>query len=143
DEYSDVGGTSNPKAAFNWLLSQDAGLMLRGSWGTSFRAPSFGEFSPISNVAWNGWGLPNNVFTNNATISVTCDGPGGNSGNAPAGSGAAKLRQAGFACNSQPGGLSLNGGGKAAVDADWRNWFNVSQKVLEPENSINYSAGFQ
>src|ERR1051326_2495987 len=31
------GGTSNPKLAFTWLLSEDAGATIRGSWGTSFR----------------------------------------------------------------------------------------------------------
>ena len=51
------------------------GLTVRGSWGTSFRAPSFGEFSPISNVAWNGWGLQNSTapFPNNANIVISCD----------------------------------------------------------------------
>ena len=77
DQYSDVGGTSNPKVAFNWEISEDLGLTVRGSWGTSFRAPSFGEFSPISNVAWNGWGLQNApgaaAFPNNANIVVSCD----------------------------------------------------------------------
>jgi len=142
DQYSDVGGTSNPKAAFNWLLSEDAGFMLRGSWGTSFRAPNFGEFSPISNVAWNGWGLSSAPgaaqFQNNAHINVLCTGA-----TAPAGSGGRKLQTAGFGCNSEPAGLSLNGGGKAAVLTGMRNWFNVDQQVLEPEKSTNWSAGFQ
>ena len=138
DLYSDVGGTSNPKVAFNWVVSDDIGLTIRGSWGTSFRAPSFGEFSPISNVAWNGWGLPSGVFTNNARIVIDC----GTGTTAPAGSGAAKLQAAGFACNSQPAGLSLNGGGKAAVDAHFRQYFNQSEAKLEPELSTNWGVGF-
>jgi iron complex outermembrane receptor protein len=138
DQYSDAGGTSNPKVAFTWLTSNDLGLAFRGSWGTSFRAPSFGEFSPISNVAWNGWGLPNNIFSNNATIQISCD----SSGRPPAGSGAEKLFNAGFACGSQPGGLSLNGGGKAAVDAHFRTYTNTDKAVLHPELSTNYGAGF-
>src|SRR5262249_28764631 len=80
DQYSDVNGTSNRKLAFNWEISEDLGLTLRGSWGTSFRAPNFGEFSPISNVAWNGWGLQNApgaaAFQNNATIQIACDASG-------------------------------------------------------------------
>jgi outer membrane receptor protein involved in Fe transport len=142
DQYSDVGGTSNPKLAFNWEVSEDLGLTFRGSWGTSFRAPSFGEFSPISNVAWNGWGLQNAPgaaqFQNNATIQVACDA----SGKPPAGSGAEKLFNAGFACNSQPAGLSLNGGGKAAVDAHFRTYFNQDNQVLRPELSTNWGFGF-
>jgi len=138
DQYSDVGGTSNPKLAFNWSpFSEDVGLTIRGGWGNSFRAPNFGEFSPISNVGWNGWGLPAGVFSNNATISVTCV-----NGVAPANSGAAKLQGAGFTCGSQPAGLSLNGGGKASVDAHFRAYFNQDQAVLEPERSTNWAIGF-
>ena len=139
DQYSDAGGTSNPKVAFNWVVSDDLGLTFRGSWGTSFRAASFGEFSPISNVAWNGWGLPTGLFTNNASIAIACD-PATNL--APAGSGAAKLQAAGFGCNSTPAGISLNGGGKAAVDAHFRTYFNQSEQKLEPEHSTNWGVGF-
>lgn len=38
DKYSDVGGTTNPKFGVNWVPVQ--GLKLRGSYGTSFRAPT-------------------------------------------------------------------------------------------------------
>src|SRR6185369_601887 len=31
DQYSDVGGTSNPKIAFNWTISEDWGLTARGA----------------------------------------------------------------------------------------------------------------
>src|ERR1051326_5846132 len=45
DQYSDFGGTSNAKAAFNWVVSDDIGLTLRGAWGQSFRAPDYAETS--------------------------------------------------------------------------------------------------
>src|SRR6267154_655055 len=64
DQYNDVGGTSNPKVAFNWNISEDAGLTVRGSWGTSFRAPGFGELSPLANnnvQAWNTSTFPTTV----------------------------------------------------------------------------------
>jgi iron complex outermembrane receptor protein len=144
DQYSDVGGTSNPKVAFDWLVSEDIGLTLRGSWGTSFRAPSFGEFSLISNVAWNGWGLQGAgggaAFQNNANIVVTCDPK---TGRPAPGSGAEKLFLGGFACNSAPEGLSLNGGGKAAVVADFRTFTNQQAQTLHPELATNWSAGFE
>src|SRR5262249_39724238 len=102
---------------------------------------SFGEFSPISNVAWNGWGLQNAAgaaqFPNNAVIQIACT-----NGQPVAGSGSAKLFAAGVGRNSQPAGISLNGGGKAAVDAHFRTYFNQSEQKLEPEKSLNYSAGF-
>jgi outer membrane receptor protein involved in Fe transport len=46
DQYSDVKGTSNPKVAFNWAPIDD--LTIRGTWGTSFRAPVFSELSPLA-----------------------------------------------------------------------------------------------
>lgn len=47
DKYSDVGKTTNPKIGINW--SPVDTLMLRGSYGTSFRAPSFPEIFGNSN----------------------------------------------------------------------------------------------
>jgi iron complex outermembrane receptor protein len=38
DDYSDVGGTFNPKVGVTW--KPGAGLSIRGNWGTSFNAPS-------------------------------------------------------------------------------------------------------
>lgn len=44
DKYSDAGETTNPKFGATWVVS-DA-LSLRGSWGTSFRAPGLSERNP-------------------------------------------------------------------------------------------------
>ncbi len=41
DHYSDVGATTNPKFGINW--EPFYGFKLRGSYGTSFRAPTFPE----------------------------------------------------------------------------------------------------
>jgi hypothetical protein len=72
DQYSDVAGTSNPKVAFNWTVSEDVGLTIRGAWGTSFRAPSFGETSPLANNNIQGWNMPA-IFAQSANITVNCD----------------------------------------------------------------------
>jgi iron complex outermembrane receptor protein len=45
DHYSDFGGTTNPKIAATWNLTDD--LKLRGSWGTSFRAPALTDINPF------------------------------------------------------------------------------------------------
>lgn len=37
DDYSDFGSTTNPKLALRWQPARE--LLLRGSWGTGFRAP--------------------------------------------------------------------------------------------------------
>ena len=39
DRYSDAGSTFNPKVGLSWQASRL--LRLRGTWGTSFRAPPF------------------------------------------------------------------------------------------------------
>ncbi|HVI99856.1 MAG TPA: TonB-dependent receptor [Sphingomonas sp.] len=41
DDYSDVGSTTNPKFGVNW--SPVTGVVLRGSYGQSFRAPLFSQ----------------------------------------------------------------------------------------------------
>jgi iron complex outermembrane receptor protein len=53
DDYSDVGNTTNPKFGINW--SPVDGLRLRGSYGTSFRAPTIPEI----------YGNSNNLFVQN------------------------------------------------------------------------------
>jgi iron complex outermembrane recepter protein len=53
DDYSDVGSTTNPKYGVSWAPIQ--GLNIRGSYGTSFRAPQFAEI----------YGNSNNLFQQN------------------------------------------------------------------------------
>src|SRR5690606_27515090 len=48
DQYSDFGGTRNPRVAVDWEPIED--LVLRWSWGTSFRAPAFSETSRFARV---------------------------------------------------------------------------------------------
>src|SRR5215471_2753265 len=137
DQYSDVGGTSNPKVAFNWSPIDD--LTIRGAWGTSFRAPNFGEFSPVTNFAFGASGLPNSVFISNVQTLISCDPA---TGRPSPGSGAEKLFNAGLACGSDPAGMWVGGSAKPAVDAYWRRYVNRSEEVLEPEIATNWSIGF-
>lgn len=46
EEYSDVGETVNPKFGATWELVR--GLSLRGSYGTSFRAPLLSQIAPTT-----------------------------------------------------------------------------------------------
>jgi iron complex outermembrane receptor protein len=54
EHYSDFGGTQNPKLGFTWESLR--GLTVRGSYGTSFRAPLFNELrqdpTSIGYFAW-------------------------------------------------------------------------------------------
>jgi outer membrane receptor protein involved in Fe transport len=139
DQYDDVGGTSNAKLAFNWNPIES--FTVRGAWGQSFRAPNFGEFSQVSNVAWQGWNFGNLFANNTVQIQIACAGTGPGAA-PPAGSGADKLFQAGFGCSTAQGGISLNGGGRVAVDTGMRDYANISQQVLDPEKAVNWSIGF-
>ncbi|MEN7535590.1 TonB-dependent receptor plug domain-containing protein [Aurantiacibacter flavus] len=47
DEYSDVGGTTNPKFGLTWEPVD--GFTLRGSYGTSFRAPELNQVNGSNN----------------------------------------------------------------------------------------------
>ena len=134
DQYTGdlVGGTSNPKVGFTWELSEDAGLSVKGSWGTSFRFANAGEYSPVFSTAIGGFNLPSAFLNPTDAITVQCIGNA-----ATPGSGAVKEKAAGFACNDTPGGISQGG---APIPYLRPNGFNGGP-VLSPESSINYSIG--
>lgn len=46
DSYSDAGDTTNPKIGLTWRPTDE--LLIRGSWGTSFRAPTLIEANPAT-----------------------------------------------------------------------------------------------
>lgn len=50
EDYSDFGQTFNPKAGLSWKPIQ--GLNLRGSWGTSFKAPLLSQLNAGNSYAW-------------------------------------------------------------------------------------------
>jgi outer membrane receptor protein involved in Fe transport len=51
EEYSDFGSTTNPKVALRWQPTD--GIMLRGSWATSFRAPPFWDLYAPAETGWS------------------------------------------------------------------------------------------
>lgn len=51
ERYSDFGSTRNPKIALRWQASP--ALMLRASWGTSFKPPSFHDLYQPSLEDWS------------------------------------------------------------------------------------------
>jgi outer membrane receptor protein involved in Fe transport len=72
DQYSDVQGTSNPKVSFNWSPIED--VTIRGTWGNSFRAPVFGEISPLANVAITGRNMADLGFASDSQPIGGCAG---------------------------------------------------------------------
>ena len=147
DQYSDVQGTSNPKLAFNWAPIND--LTIRGAWGTSFRAPVFGEISPLANIAIAGQNLGILAQTTTGIQAGCTTGPTGNL--PPQYSGAWKVQSS--SGNGMPGsatscvtslllpaGISMNGGSAGSDPIRFGNFQGWSR--LTPELSTNWGIGF-
>src|SRR6185295_7153309 len=134
------GGTSNPKIGFNWGLSEDAGVSIRGSWGTSFRFANAGEYSTIASANFQDFGLPGSGAF--GTINIQCT-----SGAPPAGSAADALFNAGFGCAAPPPpGLGYGGAPHKEVRlyTDPNTGLPATREgglTLPPESSTNYSLG--
>ncbi len=146
DQYSDVNGTTNPKVAFNWAPIDD--LTIRGTWGTSFRAPVFSEISPSLGLGATGVNLPQ--FTGQAaSINTGCTA---GSDLPPVGSGAWKVQSSAgngmpgsaTACVAsliQPAGITV-AGSSGAAEAIRANGFK-GWSGLKPELATNWGIGFQ
>ncbi|MBO9669170.1 MAG: TonB-dependent receptor [Sphingobium sp.] len=62
DHYSDFGSTTNAKVSATWEVSDD--LLLRGSWGTSFRAPGLPELNGgVFSLGFGSTGTPGTGVT--------------------------------------------------------------------------------
>jgi outer membrane receptor protein involved in Fe transport len=136
DQYSDFGGTSNQKIGFNWSPIDD--LTIRGGWGTSFRAPNFGENSqPRQRRMERLWDCPRLSFpTTTASTSPACNGQ---PHPVPA---RQKLKAAVCLRFDSLPGMSFNGGAKGPNVSGWRQFANTMGSSLNPEQSLNWAAGF-
>jgi outer membrane receptor protein involved in Fe transport len=72
DRYSDVGRTANPKAGLSWTPA--TGVTLRGSWGTSFRAPTFYENAGPSRNEYVPYPAPDPASPTGTTPALVIDG---------------------------------------------------------------------
>jgi len=146
DEY-----VRTPKIAANWTVGW--GLTLRGAWGKSFRAPSFGQNSSASGSR----AIPYNLNVNNPDMIFNCDGgntPAANSATAILnplcnGSGAypafANWNPNGTGLTATPRGIRLDGGsglGDFARGLSPNLRVDGRQKGLNPESAKQYVLGF-
>ena len=74
EDYSNFGSTSNPKVGVTWRPVQ--GLAIRGSYGTSFRAPTFTEVSTIAGGAGLYYDTLPGVAGNQTGIGIAGGNPG-------------------------------------------------------------------
>lgn len=75
DDYSDVGSTTNPKFGINWSPAQ--GVLFKGSYGTSFRAPGLQDLPLLR----TGAGLTTATWTDPLSPTGTSVGLQLNAGN--------------------------------------------------------------
>jgi iron complex outermembrane receptor protein len=131
DKYSDFGGTKNPKISVDWMLVD--GLTLRGSWGTSFRAPAFAETSRFTRVVFRNVNLAGGATSNASPACITVGGT------PVAGSAAAALNPTCSAALQFPGGVNVGLTSGAAIDTG----LEPSTFALGPEEAQNLSAGVE
>ena len=148
DQYSDVGGTSNPKIGFNWTVSKDVGLFVRGDWGTSFRAPSFAEQSAIVGNIISGINIPN--FVSNRSVSIDCNPGAGSLADRLQNPGAGFIGWTGVVgqngtpgttcgAKANPSGLGTFSTAGVAFKNGFRKYVNTAQATLHPETATNYT----
>ncbi len=149
DQYSDVGGTSNPKLAFNWSPIDD--LTFKGSWGTSFRAPSFAEQSNQVKTVISAQNTP--LFPIPQTLVATCNPAHDSPSDKLINPGAGLTGWAGVVGNNGvagqncgdgkglPIGLTILGSSGPPTAAGFRQYLNTSGQTLHPETATNWDLG--
>ena len=137
--------------------------LIRGTWGNSFRAPAFGELSPLANVAIAGQNFSTRFAAQATTIDAGCavrpaaGGLGRLETDELFGPGATARRAARQpvrpgrsycpAAISSPmcsisGGISMNGGAGAAAPIRAGGGWDGSWSGLTPELATNWGIGF-
>ncbi|HEX5279637.1 MAG TPA: TonB-dependent receptor [Micropepsaceae bacterium] len=136
DHYSDVGNVTTPKLAATWDVAY--GFSIRGTWGKSFRAPSFTEETAVAGTMINPATIVSGAVSN--LLSLNCaqvPGQPNVAGAANPGSLNAALNPT---CSTNaallsPGGIRVSGG--AGIAAGIRNG-----PAIKPETADNWDAGF-
>lgn len=129
DHYNSFGGTFNPKVSADWGIYD--GFVMRGSWGTSFRAPSFVESGHVVGATIQAENIPAGASTNSLG---TCQSVGGT---APAGSAAAGIDPNCTAANQFLGGIMLSNASGVAAPV------RHNAAPLQPETAQSLSTGFE
>jgi iron complex outermembrane receptor protein len=132
DHYNDFGGTTNPRLAADWMPIES--LTIRGSWGTSFRAPAFAETSAVAGRVIQPVNSAAGGPSNNVRLCAT-----GSTTPVPGSAGADIIAAGlGFTCSSFPGGVTVGGGSDGLAGLT-----RPADYALGPEAAESWSAGFQ
>ena len=139
DQYSDFGGTSNPKVAIDWAPVE--WFTFKFAWGTNFRAPAVGELSILAN---NAIAEQNDPLGFNAPIVISCNPGAGSAFDRLVNPGPGLTGYDVVGCGTitaDPVGISFNGGSGSPVAAGWRDFVNTNAKQLKPEQAMNWAIG--
>jgi iron complex outermembrane receptor protein len=124
DHYNTLGGVKTPKIGANWTVGY--GLVVRGTWGKAFRAPSFAEGSELAGARVReeaaGAQLTNCASVNGSPVGVAIPG-----------SLTAVLNPTCNPALNAPLGLEVAGGSGAAAA--------IRATVLGPESSRQWVVG--
>ncbi|GLQ95823.1 TonB-dependent receptor plug domain-containing protein [Dyella mobilis] len=143
--YSNFGGTNNRQFKVTWKPFDD--LMIRGSYGTGFRAPTVGDLYGGVTTTYPGFSDPCDVVyglaRTNSTVAKNCaNGIGGLPGLNQAALNAAGLGGEfpnGFMQETAPGATVTSAGGAGPVYAPFTQGGNPN---LKPETSRSTQFGF-
>ena len=111
EDYDNGYSTTNPKVGFNWSVNPD--LTVRGSWGTSFKAPTVvqTQSSQIVESAWINLCSPDQPNAGSVAPTTFC--PRGFGG------GGARISQGFFSVNSPNAGLKPQESDNWSLGFDW------------------------
>ena len=129
DHYNSFGGTFNPKVSATWGIYD--GFEMRGSWGTSFRAPSFVEDGHVVGATIQAVNSAAGASSNSVG---TCPAVGAT---LPTGSAAYGIDPNCTSANQFLGGIYLSNA--AAIAAPVRH----NSAPLQPETAQSVSSGFE
>lgn len=126
DHYSDFGSTANPKLALNWTPTE--GLIVSGSWGTSFHAPTLADESNVGQEISGVNGIPGS----GSSLGAIPNCLKGATSPVPGSAGAEILAATGGTCASDPYSYGLD-----LKDV------SVANTVLGPETAKNWTLGVE
>ena len=129
DHYSDFGGTTNPKVAVNWSPFEE--VIVRATWGTSFRAPAFSEITANSGITVQPLNVAAGASANSTPACLTVGGT------PVPGSAAAAMNPTCSAALQFPGGIAIGGGSGGAA------FLRGGSGTLLPETATNYGFGVE
>ena len=131
DHYNDFGSTTNPKATLRFQPAPE--ILLRGSIGTGFRAPTLPELFTGTTQTNSGGTYNDPFYDNSAGFRVTDPGP-----NSTFAGGRCETQFSGTYCGAQ---LKVKQGGNSALTPEKSHQYTLGF-LLEPTRNVSFGADY-